>query len=120
MLLRNHEEPPQETLRALRASIDQAESATSLPQLLGIEGNGARLYFSELAGMLKVTETGSFRIDRSPVADRWAARLAAMGPIPPIIGAVLLLVLLGSINPVLVWLAVMLGLVGGVLRRRRR
>jgi CRISPR-associated protein Cas1 len=62
MLLRNHEEPPAETIRALRASIDQAETATSLGELLGVEGNGARLYFSALSGMIK-TSKGDLTFD---------------------------------------------------------
>lgn len=54
MLLRNHVEPPRHTLALLKEYQGDAERAESLPQLLGIEGNSARLYFENLNGMLKV------------------------------------------------------------------
>ncbi|MFM9964048.1 MAG: CRISPR-associated endonuclease Cas1 [Planctomycetaceae bacterium] len=54
MLLRNHIEPPRHTLALLKEYQDDAERATALPQLLGIEGNSARLYFENFPGMLKV------------------------------------------------------------------
>ncbi len=53
MLLRNHEEPPPDTLRAMKSMIERAEQATSLEELLGLEGNAARLYFGALSGMIK-------------------------------------------------------------------
>lgn len=56
MLMRNHEEPPGITLDGMKGMAARAEDAQSLEELLGIEGNGARLYFAELAGMLKVDE----------------------------------------------------------------
>lgn len=54
MLLRNHVAPPSHTLALLKEYQGDAERADSLPQLLGIEGNSARLYFENLNGMLKV------------------------------------------------------------------
>ncbi|MBC7818553.1 MAG: CRISPR-associated endonuclease Cas1 [Planctomycetaceae bacterium] len=54
MLLRNHVEPPRQTLALLKEFQDDSERADSLPQLLGIEGNAARLYFENFNGMLKV------------------------------------------------------------------
>lgn len=54
MLLRNHIEPPRHALALLKEYQDDAERATALPQLLGIEGNSARLYFENFPGMLKV------------------------------------------------------------------
>lgn len=54
MLLRNHVEPPRQALALLKEFQDDAERAVSLPQLLGIEGNAARLYFENFNGMLKV------------------------------------------------------------------
>lgn len=54
MLLRNHVEPPRHALALLKEYQGDAERADSLPQLLGIEGNSARLYFENLNGMLKV------------------------------------------------------------------
>jgi len=56
MLLRNHVEPPRQTLALLKEFQDDAERADSLPQLLGIEGNAARLYFENFDGMLKVED----------------------------------------------------------------
>jgi CRISPR-associated protein Cas1 len=57
MLQRNHIEPPAPVLSLMKEMAARAESATSLTGLLGIEGNAARLYFSEFSGMLK-TESG--------------------------------------------------------------
>ncbi len=56
LLQRNHIEPPEQTLRLLKALADKAEAATELESLLGIEGSAARIYFSEFAGMLKAEE----------------------------------------------------------------
>ena len=53
MLLRNHLEPDPRLLAAMKAMIDRAGSAPSLDELLGIEGNAARLYFQAFAGMIK-------------------------------------------------------------------
>jgi CRISPR-associated protein Cas1 len=56
MIQRNHIEPRAEALLALRQMSEQAERATSLEELLGIEGNAARIYFGEFAGMLKTDD----------------------------------------------------------------
>lgn len=40
----------------MKAMARRADQAESLEELLGIEGNGARLYFAEFGGMLKVNE----------------------------------------------------------------
>lgn len=53
MLQRNHVEPPREALNMLRCMQEQAETASSLESLLGIEGNAARVYFENFAGMIK-------------------------------------------------------------------
>jgi CRISPR-associated protein Cas1 len=53
MLQRNHVEPDPKALVALRNLAEQAESAKDLDQLLGIEGNAARIYFQNFAGMVK-------------------------------------------------------------------
>jgi len=67
MLLRNHLEPEARVLAEMKAMMENAESATSLDELLGIEGNGARLYFGGFSGMIKVeaeAETPAvFRMD---------------------------------------------------------
>jgi CRISP-associated protein Cas1 len=56
MLQRNHLEPSPQALLALRQMMEQAERAASLEQLLGIEGNAARVYFGEFAGMIKLSD----------------------------------------------------------------
>jgi CRISPR-associated protein Cas1 len=58
MMQRNHVEPPVATLAGLKEMAERAEVAGSLEELLGIEGNAARLYFGEFAGMIKVGEDG--------------------------------------------------------------
>jgi len=58
MLQRNHIEPDAETLAGLKRLAEAAERATSLEQLLGIEGSAARLYFGAFGGMIKVESAG--------------------------------------------------------------
>lgn len=53
MLQRNHVEPPKQALAQMKCMQQDAEHAGSLKQLLGIEGNGARTYFGNFAGMIK-------------------------------------------------------------------
>ncbi|HWB87251.1 MAG TPA: CRISPR-associated endonuclease Cas1 [Bryobacteraceae bacterium] len=56
MLMRNHEDPPGVVLHQMKMMAQRAEEARTLEELLGIEGNAARLYFGEFAGMLKANE----------------------------------------------------------------
>ena len=56
LLQRNHVEPKRETLVGMKSMAERAEGAGSLEELLGIEGNAARLYFGEFAGMMKPDE----------------------------------------------------------------
>ncbi len=56
LLQRNHVDPPREALVALRYFVREAERATSLETLLGIEGAAASCYFKNFAGMLKSTD----------------------------------------------------------------
>jgi len=66
LLQRNHVEPKQVTLSGLKEMANRAERALSLDELLGIEGNAARLYFGEFAGMIKPDEergAGTFQFD---------------------------------------------------------
>ncbi len=70
MLQRNHTEPNSQSLRSLKQMAEQAERARSLEELLGIEGNAARAYFADFAGMIKLEEDGDkgalqFRFDFS-------------------------------------------------------
>jgi CRISPR-associated protein Cas1 len=56
LLQRNHVEPKRATLAGMKEMADRAEGASSLQELLGIEGNAARLYFGDFAGMVKPDE----------------------------------------------------------------
>lgn len=56
MLQRNHVEPPAAAIGQMKWAIEQAERAKSLEELLGIEGNGARLYFANFAGMVRADD----------------------------------------------------------------
>jgi len=59
LLQRNHVEPERNTLSGLKEMAERAEGAASLDELLGIEGNAARLYFGDFAGMIKAEESGA-------------------------------------------------------------
>jgi CRISPR-associated protein Cas1 len=66
MLQRNHVEPRAESLTGLKQMIERAERARGLDELLGIEGNAARIYFGDLAGMIKTADgdgAGAFPFD---------------------------------------------------------
>lgn len=53
MLRRNHPDAPASVLHELAGLIGAASGATSLANLLGIEGNAARLYFAELPALIR-------------------------------------------------------------------
>ena len=53
MVQRNHVEPKRATLDGLKEMAERAVRAESLEELLGIEGNAARLYFGDFGGMIK-------------------------------------------------------------------
>lgn len=53
LLRRNHPDAPQPALDDLARHIQLAHRAESIPSLLGIEGNAARLYFSAFPGLLR-------------------------------------------------------------------
>jgi len=53
-LLRNHLEPDPITLREMKEMGEAAEQCSSMEELLGIEGNAARLYFGAFQGLIKV------------------------------------------------------------------
>jgi len=53
MLQRNHVEPPARALAIMKCLSDDADRAQSMEQLLGIEGNAARIYFENFSGMIK-------------------------------------------------------------------
>jgi CRISP-associated protein Cas1 len=54
MLQRNHLEPPKTSIDLMKCMCDEAEQATALEQLLGIEGAAARFYFQSFEGMIKI------------------------------------------------------------------
>jgi CRISPR-associated protein Cas1 len=56
LLQRNHVEPPQSAIGQMKWAVEQAERADSLDELLGIEGNAARLYFAHFGGMVKTND----------------------------------------------------------------
>jgi CRISP-associated protein Cas1 len=58
LLQRNHIEPGRNTLAGLKEMAERTDEAGSLGELLGIEGNAARLYFGDFGGMIKA-EDGS-------------------------------------------------------------
>ncbi len=62
LLQRNHVEPDRNTLAGMKEMAERAERAGSLEELLGIEGNAARLYFGDFAGMIK-TDDGEQRAE---------------------------------------------------------
>jgi CRISP-associated protein Cas1 len=53
MLQRNHIEPPRGALIQMKCMQQDAGRATSMDQLLGLEGNAARVYFENFPGMIK-------------------------------------------------------------------
>jgi CRISPR-associated protein Cas1 len=56
LLQRNHVEPDRNTLAGMKEMAERAEAAGSLDELLGLEGNAARLYFGQFSGMIKTDE----------------------------------------------------------------
>jgi len=66
MLLRNHLQPQQKVLVEMREMAERATACRSLEELLGIEGNAARLYFQSFQGFIKVDqEPGEERVSGS-------------------------------------------------------
>jgi CRISP-associated protein Cas1 len=53
LLQRNHVEPPASALVQMKCAMDAAERAETVDELLGIEGNAARVYFQNFGGMIK-------------------------------------------------------------------
>jgi CRISPR-associated protein Cas1 len=66
MVQQNHVEPRAESLTGLKQMIERAERAGGREELLGIEGNAARIYFGDFSGMIKTDEgagAGAFPFD---------------------------------------------------------
>ena len=58
MLQRNHVEPPGAALAGMKEMASRAEQARDPAELLGLEGQAARLYFGAFAGMIKTDQDG--------------------------------------------------------------
>ena len=55
-LLRNHVEPEASALREMKDMAERAEKSDSMEELLGLEGNAARVYFGAFQGLIKVED----------------------------------------------------------------
>ena len=56
MVMRNHVEPPEPAILRLKRASEDALSARSIEELLGIEGAAASLYFQQFNGMIKAAD----------------------------------------------------------------
>jgi CRISPR-associated protein Cas1 len=85
MLQRNHLEPSVQSLLSLKQMMEQAERAGSLQQLLGIEGNAARVYFGDFAGMIKpaLSEANGLDHDGGQAASQFRFDFAGRNRRPP-------------------------------------
>lgn len=69
LLMRNHVEPPATALLEMKRMAERADECGSMEELLGLEGNAARVYFRHFGGMLKVdredgdVDDGGFTFD---------------------------------------------------------
>lgn len=63
LLRRNHPDGPEATLREMSALAEATESASGLPELLGIEGNAARLYFEAFPRLIRATGSAELEFD---------------------------------------------------------
>jgi CRISPR-associated protein Cas1 len=56
LLMRNHLEPPEPVILKLKRASEDALAATSIEELLGIEGAAASQYFQQFNGMVKIAD----------------------------------------------------------------
>jgi len=56
LLMRNHLEPPESIILKLKRASEDALSAASIQELLGVEGAAASQYFGQFSGMVKVED----------------------------------------------------------------
>ena len=56
LLMRNHLEPPEPIILKLKRASEDALAASSIEELLGIEGAAASQYFQQFSGMVKVED----------------------------------------------------------------
>jgi CRISPR-associated protein Cas1 len=66
-LQRNHIEPSGMVLGEMKRMAERAESTGSMEELLGLEGNAARLYFGAFSGLIKADEEDGVAAEGSPV-----------------------------------------------------
>jgi CRISP-associated protein Cas1 len=68
MIMRNHLEPPEPAIMKLKRASEDALSAASIEELLGIEGAAASLYFQQFNGMVKIAD--EMATEHNPTKDR--------------------------------------------------
>ncbi len=69
MIMRNHLEPPDPTIVKLKRASEDALEASSIDELLGIEGAAASLYFQQFSGMIKVEDDLAAPLDGTRTKD---------------------------------------------------
>ncbi len=67
LLMRNHVEAPEAIILKLKRAADDALNATSLEELLGIEGAAAGQYFQHFNGMIKAENGANDSSDAAPL-----------------------------------------------------
>lgn len=67
LLMRNHLEPPEPTIMKLKRASEDALTAASIEELLGIEGAAASQYFQQFNGMVKIAD--ELATEHNPIKD---------------------------------------------------
>jgi len=67
LLMRNHLEPPEPTIMRLKRASEDALVASSIEELLGIEGAAASQYFQQFNGMVKIAD--ELATEHNPIKD---------------------------------------------------
>jgi CRISPR-associated protein Cas1 len=67
LLMRNHLEPPEPIILKLKRASEDALVATSIEELLGIEGAAASQYFQQFNGMVKIAD--ELASEHNPIKD---------------------------------------------------
>src|SRR5271157_3429707 len=83
LLQRNHVEPKEATLLGLKQMAERAERARQMDELLGIEGNAARLYFQDFAGTIKTDPASGDADDESGAQRQFRFDFAGRNRRPP-------------------------------------
>src|SRR5882724_12999913 len=69
LLMRNHLEPPEPIIVKLKRASEDALAASSIEELLGIEGAAASQYFQQFSGMVKVADELAVSAELSSAKD---------------------------------------------------